>query len=138
MAVVGIEVKSRVSLAGGRAFGAVGRYLQLDGTAHFAVDPPHPRNRVITDIGLITFQGADGLTVMARSLATALPAPNVELSLVARNNEALLTYADGRIIQLLDLSWVSAPTNRGGVDTVRKDASMNFSLSLSLGWKQLT
>jgi hypothetical protein len=30
----------------------VGPYTQLDGTAHFAVDPEHPLNRSITDIGL--------------------------------------------------------------------------------------
>jgi hypothetical protein len=52
MAVVALEVKTRQELAGGREFGAAGRYDQLDGTVHFAVDPTHPLNRCITDIGL--------------------------------------------------------------------------------------
>ena len=30
----------------------VGPYLQLDGTAHFAVDPGHPGNSCITDLDL--------------------------------------------------------------------------------------
>ena len=35
MAVVALEVKTRQALAGGRDFGDVGRYAQIDGTAHF-------------------------------------------------------------------------------------------------------
>jgi hypothetical protein len=50
MAVVALEVKTRQALAGGRDFGDVGRYAQIDGTAHFAVNPAHLLNRCITDI----------------------------------------------------------------------------------------
>src|SRR5579863_667821 len=60
MAVIRLEIKSRQPLVDGRAFGDVGRYVQLDGTAHFAVDPAHPLNRVITDIDLAAREG-DGL-----------------------------------------------------------------------------
>src|SRR5712692_5418331 len=60
MAVVGLEIKSRQALAGRREFGDAGRYVQLDGTAHFAVDPAHPLNRGITDIDLAARDG-DGL-----------------------------------------------------------------------------
>ncbi len=60
MAVVGLEIKSRQALAGGREFGDAGRYVQLDCTAHFAVDPAHPLNRGITDIDLAA-RDADGL-----------------------------------------------------------------------------
>jgi len=72
MAVVGIEVRSRAALAGGREFGAVGRYVQLDGTAHFVVDPAHPRNRVITDIGLAE-RGGDGLVHFSADLRILAP-----------------------------------------------------------------
>ena len=54
---------------------------------------------VITDIGLSTYVGVDGLTVFARSLATALPQAGAELTLLARNNEVLgaaTTDADGQ------------------------------------------
>ena len=52
-----------------------------------------------SDIGLTTFQGADGLAVFARSYATAKPLANVKLTLVARDNNLLATVttnADGR------------------------------------------
>lgn len=46
---------------------------------------------VISDIGLTTFSGAKNLTVTTRSLASARPLANVELTLIARNNEVLGT-----------------------------------------------
>ena len=52
MAIIALEIKARKTLAGGREFAAVGPYLQLDGPAHFAVDPGHPGNRCITDLDL--------------------------------------------------------------------------------------
>ena len=53
----------------------------------------------VSDIGLQTFTGAHGTTIIARSLATALPLAGVQLRLLARNNETLLdllTDVDGR------------------------------------------
>ncbi len=44
---------------------------------------------VISDLGLTTFQGEDGLAVFARSLATARPAAGVTVRLFARNNSLL-------------------------------------------------
>ncbi len=44
---------------------------------------------LVSDIGLSTFQGTDGLAVFTRSLDTAKPMDGVELTLVARNNEVL-------------------------------------------------
>src|ERR1700678_2815716 len=52
-----------------------------------------------SDMGLTTFQGADGLSVFARSYATAKSIPNVKLTLVARDNNVLATVttnSDGR------------------------------------------
>lgn len=46
---------------------------------------------LVSDIGLATFAGQDGLHVFARSLATAEPLSGVELTLLARNNEVLGT-----------------------------------------------
>ncbi|MBU2406247.1 MAG: alpha-2-macroglobulin family protein [Alphaproteobacteria bacterium] len=54
---------------------------------------------VVSDIGLSTYTGQDGLTVFARSLSTALPVAGVDLTLLARNNEILgtaKTDAEGR------------------------------------------
>lgn len=54
---------------------------------------------VVSDIGLATLTGQDGLNVFARSLGTAKPISGVELTLLARNNEVLgkaTTDQDGR------------------------------------------
>ncbi len=50
---------------------------------------------VISDIGLATFAGEDGLNVFTRSLATAKPLSGVKLQLLARNNEVLGTATSG-------------------------------------------
>jgi len=60
MAVVRLEIKTRQPLADGRKFDDVGCYEQLDGTAHFAVDPVHRLNCAVTDIDLAD-RGRDGL-----------------------------------------------------------------------------
>ena len=60
MAVVRLEIKTRRPLADGRKFDQVGCYEQLDGTAHFAVDPAHRLNCSVTDINLAE-RGRDGL-----------------------------------------------------------------------------
>ncbi len=55
---------------------------------------------VVTDIGLSSYQGIDGLSVMARSLATALPLEGLELVVRARNNSllsSLSTDAQGKV-----------------------------------------
>jgi hypothetical protein len=44
---------------------------------------------VVSDIGLTSFSGPDGVHVLARSLATAQPMAGVKLRLLARNNEVL-------------------------------------------------
>ncbi len=44
---------------------------------------------LISDIGLTSFEGEDGLTVMARSLETAGPKRYVRLTLISRNNRIL-------------------------------------------------
>jgi uncharacterized protein YfaS (alpha-2-macroglobulin family) len=54
---------------------------------------------VVSDIGLSTYTGQDGLNVFARSLQTAKPIAGAELTLLARNNEILgtaRTDAEGR------------------------------------------
>lgn len=54
---------------------------------------------VVSDIGLSTWTGEDGLTVFARSLGSAKPIEGVALQLLARNNEILgeaTTDAAGR------------------------------------------
>lgn len=53
---------------------------------------------LLSDIGLTTMQGTDGLTVFARDLSTAAPIAGLEVTLMARANrplEVALTDAEG-------------------------------------------
>ena len=52
MPVTRLEITSRRPFADGQPFGSVGGYTQIDGTAHFAVDPTHPANEAIADMEL--------------------------------------------------------------------------------------
>lgn len=51
---------------------------------------------VHTDLGVTSFNGADGLTLSVRSLKTAKPLEGVKLTLIARNNEELAVAATDR------------------------------------------
>ncbi|QND49250.1 hypothetical protein HB780_27420 [Rhizobium lusitanum] len=56
---------------------------------------------VVSDIGVTTYAGTDGLNVFTRSLGSAKPSAGVELQLLAKNNEILgtaKTDANGRAI----------------------------------------
>ncbi|SNT21871.1 alpha-2-macroglobulin family protein [Tropicimonas sediminicola] len=53
--------------------------------------PPATQWFVISDIGLASMSGADGLHMFARSLASAEPLDGVELSLLSRSNRVLAT-----------------------------------------------
>nr|WP_307234026.1 alpha-2-macroglobulin family protein [Pararhizobium capsulatum] len=46
---------------------------------------------LVSDIGLATYSGSDGLNVFARSLASAKPMAGIKLNLLAKNNEVLGT-----------------------------------------------
>jgi hypothetical protein len=48
--LVRFEVRDRVTVAGGAAFGSTGAYEKLTGTAYFEVDPRHPYNVTVFDI----------------------------------------------------------------------------------------
>ena len=55
---------------------------------------------VVSDLGLTTLTGEDGVHALVRSLATAAPLAGIELRLIARNNEVLATKttnAEGRV-----------------------------------------
>jgi uncharacterized protein YfaS (alpha-2-macroglobulin family) len=44
---------------------------------------------IVSDLGLTAFSGKDGIHVLVRSLASALPVSGIEVRLVARDNEVL-------------------------------------------------
>ena len=72
MPLTRFEITSRVPYAGDRRFGAVGAYEQVDGTAHFVIDPLHPANARICDLKLAPRNGA-GLVEFTADLSLVLP-----------------------------------------------------------------
>ena len=75
MALTRLEIGTRKAFAGGQVFGDVGRYERIDGVAHFAVDPEHPDNAVIADIGLAPRNG-DGLVEFSADFRIVKPVDN--------------------------------------------------------------
>ena len=72
MALIHFEVHRDGDYAGGRPFGTVGGYRQIDGVAHFAVDPSDPQNQVIVDLDLAAREG-DGLVHFKSDFSVVLP-----------------------------------------------------------------
>lgn len=60
-----------------------------DETEHWLYDNLGTQWLVLTDIGLLTFSGNDGLHVAVRSLATGVPVEGTRLTLLSRNNTVL-------------------------------------------------
>ena len=73
MALTTFEVTSRQPYASGRKFGAHGTFEQLDGTAHFAVDPTHPANARIVDLALAP-RDEEGRVAFRADFSVVLPA----------------------------------------------------------------
>ena len=72
MPLTRFKITSRGPYAGGRRFGAAGAYEQMDGTAHFAIEPLHPANAPICDLKLAT-RNAAGLIEFTADLSIVLP-----------------------------------------------------------------
>ena len=73
MPVVKLDITQRQPFAAGESFDPAGPYEFLQGTAHFAVDPAHPRNTAITDLKLAPRQ-ADGTVAFSADFAMLQPA----------------------------------------------------------------
>src|SRR6516162_4373359 len=109
MAVVRLEIKTRQLLADGRKFDHVGCYEQLDGTAHFAVDPAHRLNCAVTDIDLAE-RGRDGLVHFTADVRILAPADQ------ARGNHRLLFDVPnrGNRLAMATFNGVPRPINPAG------------------------
>jgi uncharacterized protein YfaS (alpha-2-macroglobulin family) len=83
----------------------------------------------VSDLGLTTFSGADGIHVFVRSLASAGPLQGIELRLVAKNNEVLAslkTPQDGHVRFDPGLSRGSAGQAPGLLVATRDDGDYSF------------
>ena len=72
MPVTRLEITSQRPFADGQSFGEVGAYTQIDGTAHFTVDPLHPANETIADVKLAP-RNAQGLVEFAADFRILRP-----------------------------------------------------------------
>lgn len=84
---------------------------------------------IISDIGLTSFMGADGLHVAVRSLMTGAAVPGVEVDLLARNNELLgsvVTDADGMASFPAGLTMGEGGMRPGMVQARRDDQDFAF------------
>ena len=72
MALLRFETTQREPYADYRAFGATGTYEQVDGIAHFAVDPTHAVNQGIVDLALAP-RNAKGLVEFEADLSIVMP-----------------------------------------------------------------
>jgi hypothetical protein len=77
--VTQIEISSRTDVLGGRSYGVVGPYEWLQGRAHFALDPAHPRNRNVVDLGLAP-RNSRGLVEFSADIAIMRPKDSARAS----------------------------------------------------------
>ncbi len=109
MALTRFEIASRSPYAGGQAFGPTGSFEQLDGIAHFAVDPRHPANGAIIDLDLAPRNG-DGLVEFQADFSVVMPvAP-------ARGNGRVIVELPNRgrrrLVPMLNCAPLDAPIAR--------------------------
>src|SRR5262245_41084526 len=72
MALTRFEIARRGPYADGLSFGRAGAFEQIDGIAHFAVDPLHPANNRIVDLALAP-RNAHGLVAFAADFSIVMP-----------------------------------------------------------------
>ena len=102
MALGRLEIVRREPYAGGRAFGDAGAYERIDAVAHYEVDPGHPANAPIVDLGRA--ERDDDGRVRFRGDATFLVPVDP-----GRANRALLFEAPNRGNRLAMRSFNMAP-----------------------------
>src|SRR5262245_40648689 len=72
MAVTSFEMLRRAAYEDGAPFGDGGPYERIDGRLHYAVDPEHPRNAAIVDLGLAP-RGGDGKVRFSGDVCLLVP-----------------------------------------------------------------
>lgn len=97
-AIANREVVTRVPIAELVAGQSPGLYVLLASPPGAEPQPWEARPTqwfTVTDLGLLTWHGRDGLTVAVRSIASGRPVPGAELRLLSRGNEILARAVAG-------------------------------------------
>ncbi|MCA9608469.1 MAG: hypothetical protein KC619_22850 [Myxococcales bacterium] len=120
MALIRFEETARTPYAEGRVFGDVGAFVQVDGVAHFAVDPTHPANRAIVDLALAP-RDADGRVRFEADLSVVMPvepdrgAGRLLVELPNRGRRRVVPVLDRAPADALGLVVVAGLLEREGV-----------------------
>ena len=109
MALLRFEITQREPYANARAFGATGPYEQVDGIAHFAVDPAHAVNQSVVDLALAP-SNAVGLVEFEADLSIVMP-------VIGRkgNGRAIVELPNRgrrRVVAMLNRAPTDAPVSR--------------------------
>ncbi|MGI3170201.1 alpha-2-macroglobulin family protein [Pseudooceanicola sp. C21-150M6] len=95
------DVTTRLPLGEALAGQAPGLYVLEAAMERSADDQPAFQWFIVTDLGITTYLGHDGLHVFLRALGDAQPVPGVEVSLLGQANRVLSTAtsdADGHVL----------------------------------------
>ncbi len=87
--ITSLDITSRTPFVGGAGFGQTGAYERVDGTAHGALDPAHPRNRGIAMLDQAP-RNADGLVEYTTGFVLLRPTDS------AKGNGRLLYEVNNR------------------------------------------
>ena len=126
-AVDRIEITSRASVAGGRAFGAAGPYEILTGRLHYAVDPGNPANAAVVDLAHAP-RDETGRVAFAGDFMLLKP---VDL---ARGNHRLLYEVNNRGNLLLLSLFNDAPWSNRPVEAAQLGSGFLLERGYSLLW----
>ncbi len=109
MALVRFEITQCEPYADGRDFGATGAYEQVDGIAHFAVDPVHSANQSIVDLSLAP-PNSNGLVNFEADLSIVMPVNG------SKGNGRAIVEAPNRgrrrAVAMLNRAPANAPVSR--------------------------
>lgn len=127
MAVIGIEIGKRSPYLDGHSFGDGGAYERIDGTVHFAVDPDHMANRIITDVDLAE-RDAFGRVRFSSDVCLLLPSDP------ERANRRLLVELPNRGRKLAPRLFNRAPTEAPPTANILPGDGFLFRHGWSVGW----
>jgi hypothetical protein len=128
VSVIGLDLTA-AEFASGRQFGSVGAYEDLRGRASFALDPGHPFNQAITDVGLAP-RGADGCVVFSADVRILRPVH------ASRSNRVLLLDVVNRGNPIVVRSTEPEPVARGALEDASSGWPMQHGYTLvCCGWQ---
>jgi hypothetical protein len=109
MTLLRFEIIQREAYADAFAFGAAGVYEQVDGIAHFAVDPAHDANQSIVDLGLAP-PNAKGLVEFEADFSIVMPVDSSK-----GNGRAIVELPNRgrrRVVAMINRAPLDAPVSR--------------------------